>query len=87
MLTIALQIAGEAFVGVAFIRNIISVGILFALTPWIDAQGLLHMFITMGVLCFIFAMLYVPMVYTGKGLRKATSMRYTKMAARKASRD
>jgi hypothetical protein len=80
-LTSGIQLVGESFVGVAFMRNVFSVGILFALNPWMEAQGLQNMTIVMGCWCFTVCALYIPMIYYGKKLRVKTAGRYMRLAA------
>jgi hypothetical protein len=75
------QITGDAFTGVAFIRNAFSIGIPFAITPWIESNGLSNMFITCGFISLGVTLTMVPMVYYGKRIRRATAKRYRHMAA------
>ncbi|KAF5694101.1 hypothetical protein FDENT_1405 [Fusarium denticulatum] len=73
-------ITGEAFIGVAFIRNAFSIAISFALVPWLDAQGLLNMTIVMGLWALAMAFLHVPMMIWGKRIREKTEASYKRMA-------
>ncbi|KAK5046105.1 hypothetical protein LTR84_008562 [Exophiala bonariae] len=74
-------VIGEAFVSISFVRNIFSVILLFALEPWFAAEGLRNSFITMGVLCFVIQLLFIPMIIFGKRARVITADRYNRMAS------
>ncbi|KAF5675083.1 hypothetical protein FCIRC_7556 [Fusarium circinatum] len=73
-------ITGEAFIGVAFLRNAFSIAISFALVPWLDAQGLQNMTIVMGLWALAMAFLHVPMMIWGKRIREKTEASYKRMA-------
>ncbi|KAF5560776.1 hypothetical protein FPHYL_6488 [Fusarium phyllophilum] len=73
-------ITGEAFIGVAFMRNAFSIAISFALVPWLDAQGLQNMTIVMGLWALAMAFLHVPMMIWGKRIREKTEASYKRMA-------
>ena len=74
------QITGEAFIGVAFVRNCFSIAISFALVPWLDAQGLQNLSITMGVWATAMGFLHVPLMVWGKKIREKTADSYKRMA-------
>ncbi|KAH6954249.1 major facilitator superfamily domain-containing protein [Fusarium avenaceum] len=74
-------ITGEAFIGVAFMRNAFSIAISFALVPWLDAQGLQSMSITMGLWAIVMAFLHVPLMIWGKRLRNKTAENYKRMVS------
>ncbi|OAQ77947.1 MFS transporter [Purpureocillium lilacinum] len=81
------QITGEAFVAVAFIRNVVSMAVFFAINPWIEAQGLQNMFIVMGILAIVIGFAHVPVIIWGKRGRERTASRYLKLVElRKHSR-
>ncbi|QGI99130.1 hypothetical protein CEK26_012199 [Fusarium fujikuroi] len=73
-------ITGEAFIGVAFMRNAFSIAISFSLVPWLDAQGLQNMTIVMGLWALAMAFLHVPMMIWGKRIREKTETSYKRMA-------
>ncbi|KAG4253732.1 hypothetical protein FPRO03_07692 [Fusarium proliferatum] len=73
-------ITGEAFIGVAFMRNAFSIAISFALVPWLDAQGLQNMTIVMGLWALAMAFLHIPMMVWGKRIREKTETSYKRMA-------
>ncbi|THY19391.1 FAD/NAD(P)-binding domain-containing protein, partial [Aureobasidium pullulans] len=43
------NIAGDALVGVAFVRNICATAIVFAATPWMEALGMYYLFVSQAV--------------------------------------
>ncbi|KAJ5338232.1 hypothetical protein N7452_004960 [Penicillium brevicompactum] len=67
---------GEAFTAVAFMRNTVSIGIPFAITPWIERQGLQNMFIVCGMISLGVTASIIPMVLWGKPARRAFAARY-----------
>ncbi|KAF4442956.1 putative HOL1-like protein [Fusarium austroafricanum] len=73
-------ITGEAFIGVAFMRNVFSIAISFALVPWLNAQGLQNMTIVMGIWALVMAFLHVPLQIWGKKIREKTEESYKRMA-------
>ncbi|KAF5004857.1 hypothetical protein FDECE_8639 [Fusarium decemcellulare] len=78
-------VTGEAFIGVAFIRNCFSIAISFALVPWMDAQGVQNMCIVMGVWATLMAFMHVPLIIWGKRIREKTAQSYEKMAKERES--
>lgn len=70
------KIAGEAFTAVAFMRNAVSIGIPFAITPWMKRNGIQTMFITCGMVSFAIAGLVIPMALWGKSARRKLKRRY-----------
>ena len=72
-------------VGVVFIRNILSLIVLFVLTPWITGMGMQSLHILVAVLAFVIYMLPIPLLVWGKKARVATAARYKKMAATQVS--
>ena len=74
-----LQITGEAFIGVAFMRNVFSIAISFALVPWLEAQGLQNMTIVMGVWALLMGFIHVPLQIWGKRIREWTEGSYRSM--------
>lgn len=74
------EIAGDALVGVAFVRNMCATAIVFAATPWTKELGMYNLFVCIGCLAFFFASLAVPIIYFGKSLRTRGAARYREMA-------
>ncbi|KAH8878810.1 MFS general substrate transporter [Thozetella sp. PMI_491] len=66
-------LVGDAVVGVIFVRNVISVIILFSLTPWINAIGLQDMFISFTFITLFFLVGFPVLLLTyGKRFRYAS---------------
>ncbi|KAJ5246006.1 hypothetical protein N7468_000989 [Penicillium chermesinum] len=74
------DIIGNALVGVIFMRNIISLIVLFVLTPWVNGMGMQNLHILCAVVAFVIYMLPVPLLIWGKDARVATAKSYRKMA-------
>ncbi|KAJ5806860.1 hypothetical protein N7474_010452 [Penicillium riverlandense] len=75
------DIIGDALVGVIFMRNIISVIVLFVLTPWVDGMGIQNLHILCAVVAFVVYLIPVPLLIWGKKARIASAPMYKKMAA------
>ncbi|KAJ5480752.1 hypothetical protein N7539_006646, partial [Penicillium diatomitis] len=73
------EITGDAFTGIAFLRNIVSIGIPFAITPWMQTQGLQNMFLASGFLCLAISLLILPMIMFGKRSRRSCAPRYFRL--------
>ena len=63
-------------VAVAFVRNGVSTGIEFALTPWITATGLYNMYVAAACLSIAMLLLTIPMIVFGKRARMMTANKY-----------
>jgi high-affinity Fe2+/Pb2+ permease len=74
-----IQLTGDAFTGVAFMRNAVSIGIPFAITPWINRNGIQNMFIIAGFISLGVTGLMIPMMMWGKNSRRALAPRYHEM--------
>ncbi|KAK5788769.1 hypothetical protein VI817_009727 [Penicillium citrinum] len=72
-------ITGDAFTGIAFLRNAISIGIPFAITPWMERNGLQNMFIACGFISLGISSLAIPMVFWGKAARRGLATRYHRL--------
>ncbi|KGO76447.1 Major facilitator superfamily domain, general substrate transporter [Penicillium italicum] len=76
------EIAGDAFSAVAFFRNAVSIGIPFAVSPWIRRNGIQNMFIACGVMSLAITGTIIPMVIWGKSARRALTGRYRDIVER-----
>ena len=76
------KIVGDAFTGIAFLRNAISIGIPFAITPWMERDGISNMFIACGFISLAVAGLCIPMVFWGKASRRKLAPVYRAMATK-----
>lgn len=79
-----IQLTAEAFIGVAFLRNAVSVAVPFALVPWMKTMGLTNMYILSGCIAFAIGLLFIPMVIWGKRIRTALAPRYWKLVERRS---
>ncbi|KAL4972623.1 major facilitator superfamily domain-containing protein [Aspergillus desertorum] len=73
------DITGDAFTGVAFLRNAVSIGIPFAISPWLQrsgARGAQDMFITCDFISLAVTLTIIPIVLFGKKMRMVTANRY-----------
>ncbi|KAJ5231775.1 uncharacterized protein N7469_006363 [Penicillium citrinum] len=75
------DVIGDALVGVIFMRNIISVIVLFVLTPWADGMGLQNLHVICAVVAFLVYLIPVPLLIWGKQARLRTSPSYKRLAA------
>ncbi|KAH7133684.1 major facilitator superfamily domain-containing protein [Dactylonectria macrodidyma] len=78
------ELTAEAFVGIAFIRNAVSVAVPFSLTTWIASMGLTNMYILSGCIAFFIGLLYIPMIIWGKQIRTALGPRYWRLVEKRA---
>ncbi|KAH1808341.1 hypothetical protein KXX19_009742 [Aspergillus fumigatus] len=74
------DITGDAFTGVAFLRNAISIGIPFAISPWLERSGAQNMFLTYRFVSLAVTLTIIPMVLYGRKMRMLTAARYRVMA-------
>ncbi|TWU77892.1 hypothetical protein ED733_004696 [Metarhizium rileyi] len=79
------DIIGHAMVGIVFSRNVLSVVVLFALTPWINGMGLRNMSVLVAVVSFIILLVPAALLIWGKKSRIALADRYRSMARRQAT--
>ncbi|CAG8039809.1 unnamed protein product [Penicillium olsonii] len=73
------DITGEAFTAVTFMRNAVSIGIPFAITPWMERQGTQNMFIVSGFVSLAVSATIIPVVLWGKFYRRASAARYREL--------
>ncbi|RGP69381.1 major facilitator superfamily transporter [Fusarium longipes] len=79
------ELTAEAFIGIAFMRNALSVGVNFAIVPWMSTMGLSNMYILSGCIAFVIGCLFIPMIIWGKKIRIALAPRYWRLAAQRSS--
>lgn len=72
--------------GVIFTRNIISVIVLFVITPWVNGMGMQNLHILAAVVAFVLYLIPVPLLLWGKKARIATAAGYKRMAANQIGR-
>ncbi|EAW06966.1 putative MFS transporter [Aspergillus clavatus NRRL 1] len=81
-----MDVTGDAFTGIAFLRNAFSIGIPFAVMPWLERDGMSNMFIACGFISLGITLLTIPMIMYGKQFRRMTEARYRLMAAKQGLR-
>lgn len=81
-----MQVIGNALVGVTIIRNLLTVGILFALTAWLDGMGIQDTHILISVLTVIVLVGPLGLIIWGKKARVKTAASYKRMAMRQPTR-
>lgn len=70
------EITGNAFVGIAFVRNVFGIAIPFAITPWLEISSLTNIFITCAGISLGISGLFVPLIFYGKRIRVKTAPKY-----------
>ncbi|KAL2832731.1 major facilitator superfamily domain-containing protein [Aspergillus pseudoustus] len=80
------DITGDAFTGVAFLRNAISIGVPFAITPWMQRTGPRDMFIACGFISLAITLTIIPIIVYGKRIRERTAPRYRAMVIQQGGR-
>lgn len=73
-------------IGIVFMRNVFAVVILFALTPWIKAMGLIYVHAIVAAIMFATQLLTVPFLIWGKKLRAVVAERYLERARRQPTK-
>ncbi|PVH96082.1 major facilitator superfamily transporter [Periconia macrospinosa] len=71
-------LVGEAFVGISFVRNALSIAIPFTLTSWMKGMNLQNMFILVGFVSLATGSLFIVFVIFGKRIRIRTAHLYLK---------
>ena len=62
-------------------RNVISLVVLFVLTPWVNGMGMQNLHILCAIVAFAIYVIPVPLLIWGKKARINTAAAYRKMAA------
>jgi peroxiredoxin len=57
-------------------RNAVSIGIPFAITPWIQRNGIQNMFIACGMISLTVTASIIPMILWGKSARRRLAAHY-----------
>lgn len=70
------DLVAEAFVGIAFLRNAISIVVPLTAVQWMTQVGPVYMFVTASMICLFIGLLFIPMVIWGKRIRTALAPRY-----------
>jgi MFS family permease len=68
--------AGESFVSIMIIRNMIGFAFSYAITPWIDALGLRDCFISVSLISFFCTYTFLAVVFWSRSWRRLSTKRY-----------
>ncbi|TVY36509.1 putative MFS-type transporter [Lachnellula subtilissima] len=79
------EISGETMMSVVVIRNTTGFAISYAINPWIDAMGVQNCFITAAMIALGCTATFLPMIYYGKSIRKASAKKYWEYVATAAT--
>lgn len=74
------DISGEALVSAILCRNSFAFGWGYAITPWIDHNGMQNTFIIVAILAIVTGITFLLMTYYGKRLRAFSAKQYWKFA-------
>lgn len=77
----SIQVIGDAYIGITFLRNAFGTVAAMCLSPWIDSMGLYNMTVMSGCLSIIITLLTIPVMIWGRRGRGWTATRYRAMAA------
>ena len=72
------DLSGEAMITVILIRNTMSFGFNYGITPWINASGLQNTFIAVAMISLGITMSVFPFIKLGKGFRRRSAKKYWK---------
>ncbi|KAI2413259.1 hypothetical protein LOZ41_003332 [Ophidiomyces ophidiicola] len=75
------ELSGESMVSVIIIRNTLGFAFSYAITPWIEAQGLRNCFITVGMVSLVTTATFLIMTVFGKRLRRFSRDKYWEYVA------
>jgi MFS family permease len=75
------ELAGESIVSVILCRNTMSFGFNYAITPWINQQGLQNTFVAVSLLSCAFGLTFLLMEWKGKHFRSTCAARYWRYTA------
>lgn len=75
------ELSGESMVSVIIIRNTLGFGFSYAITPWIEAQGMRNCFITVAMLSLVTTASFLLMTTFGKRLRRFSRDKYWEYVA------
>ncbi|EFY97710.1 Major facilitator superfamily transporter [Metarhizium robertsii ARSEF 23] len=79
------DIVGSSMIGIIFTRNVLSVVVLFALTPWIESMGLQNVHILVAGILGLILLIPVLLLKWGKKARARSAKAYRAMAARQST--
>ncbi|KAF4844120.1 putative MFS-type transporter [Colletotrichum siamense] len=71
----------ESFVFITFIRNAATIGVPFAVVPWLDSMSLTNISIICGCVTTSICFLFIPLLIWGRDIRVALHARYDRLVA------
>lgn len=75
------ELGGETLISVVIIRNTIGFAFSYAITPWIESQGLVKCFIAVGMVALATTGTFLLMIVWGKAMRRYSAKRYWEYVA------
>ncbi|RDW68190.1 MFS general substrate transporter-1 [Coleophoma crateriformis] len=78
------DLAGETMIAVIIFRNTLGFGFSYAITPWINAQGLTKTFVAVGMISLVCTSSFLAMIKFGKALRRFSTTKYWEYVATSA---
>jgi MFS family permease len=79
------ELDGETLISVILIRNTMGFAFSYAITPWIDNQGLVKTFVAVAMIALATSGTFLLVVVFGKGWRRRTKETYWKYVATSAA--
>jgi hypothetical protein len=76
------EILADALIGVAFVRNIMAMILVFSIQPWFNGMSIYNAFILLGCLAIAFSLTAIPMYIWGKKYREKCADRYRYYASK-----
>ncbi|GKT91287.1 major facilitator superfamily transporter [Colletotrichum tofieldiae] len=74
------EITAESFVFITFIRNAATIGVPFAIVPWMNSMSLTSISAISGSIASVVCFLYIPLLIWGRQIRVALHARYDRLA-------
>lgn len=72
----------ESFVFITFIRNAATIGVPFAVVPWLNSMSLTKISIICGCVATSICFSFIPILIWGRDIRVALHARYDKLVAK-----
>ncbi|KAH7141983.1 major facilitator superfamily domain-containing protein [Dactylonectria macrodidyma] len=70
------DVIADSMVAITFARNAVATAFIFASTPWIEAVGIDHVFLTLALVCVACIVPIIPLLIFGKRIRSHTAAKY-----------
>ncbi|CAL5868181.1 uncharacterized protein PFLUO_LOCUS2405 [Penicillium psychrofluorescens] len=75
------DLTGEGMITMTIIRDTMGFAASYAITPWVEAEGIQNTFLTVAMLAFGLSLTYFPFIWFGKAERRRTAAKYYAYAA------